>query len=313
MRFPALIAVLLAFAAPPTTVPGAAPVAACDGRLIEGPDIVNAPVCVPEHPERIVVLDPTYSLGMAIELDVPVVGAPMFGMSDRQLREQAEARGVTDLGAFTEPSLEAVVALQPDLIIGSGMLGEGVQAMASRIAPTVMITAENWKTYYRRLAHAVGRDEAAAAILDRYEDRVADIRSRIPQTTVSVVRITPWDFQVYLDSPQAYGPFLVMRETGVRRPPYETAEGGETMKRPDWEELSQLSGDTLLYIVGGSNDSAESGRHEEVLANPLWQMLPAVRAGRVHRVDPATWMEFSGAASAHRVLDDVERYIVDPE
>ena len=50
-----------------------------------------------------------------------------------------------------------------------------------------------------------------------------------------------------------------------------------------------------------------------MIGNPLWSMLPAVRAGNVHRVDPGTWMEFSGAASAHRVLDDIERFVALPE
>ncbi|MFV0474008.1 MAG: iron-siderophore ABC transporter substrate-binding protein [Pikeienuella sp.] len=301
MRTPFLLSACLALFA--------APALSCEGRLVEGADYVAAPICAPEAAQRIVVLDPTYSLGMALELDLPVVGAPMFGMSDAALHEDALARGVADLGAFTEPSLEAIAALRPDLIIGSGMLGEGVQAIASQIAPTVMITAENWKTYYRRLAEATGRANAAEEILGRFEARVEALKPRIPDQTVSVIRITPWDFQVYLDSPQAYAPFLIMRELGVKRPPYETAEGGETMKRPDWEELSGLSGDILLYIVGGSNDSAESGRHEEVTGNPLWKMLPAVEAGRVHRLDPGIWMEFNGAGSANRVLDDIERYI----
>jgi iron complex transport system substrate-binding protein len=301
LRLPALLAACVAFAAPAV---------ACEGRLVDGPEIVAAPICVPETPERIVVLDPTYSLGMALELGLPVIGAPIFGMSDEALKEKAIAEGVTDLGAFTEPSLETIAALQPDLILGSGMLGEGAQAMASQIAPTVMITSENWKDYYRALARATGRGDAAEELLGGYEARVEALRPRIPDETVSVVRITPWDFQVYLDAPRAYGPFLVMREVGVKRPPYETGQGNETMKRPDWEELSQLTGDILLYIVGGSNDSAESGRHEEVVENPLWKLLPAVEAGEVHRVDPAVWMEFSGVASAHRVLDDIERYVV---
>lgn len=306
-RLAGLLLSLLIIAGP---APGAD---ACDGRLVAGPDIIASPICAPEAPERIVILDPTFSLGMALELDLPVVGAPIYGMNDSALLAIAKARGVTDLGAFTEPSLETIVALQPDLIIGSGMLGAGVQAIAAEIAPTVMIAAENWKAYYRRLAEAAGRSDAAEEILGRYEARVEALKPRIPDAAVSVVRITSWDFQVYLDAPQAYGPFLVMRDLGVRRPPYETSTGGATLKRPDWEELSQLTGDILLYIVGGANDSAVSGRHEEVIGNPLWAMLPAVRAGNVHRVDPGTWMEFSGAASAHRVLDDIERFVALPE
>nr|WP_255720469.1 ABC transporter substrate-binding protein [Acuticoccus kalidii] len=286
--------------------------AACDGRTVDGPGVIAAPVCVPTSPERIVVLDPTYSLGMALELGLPVVGAPLFGMSDAALKAKAIEAGVTDLGAFTEPSIETIVALQPDLILGSGMLGETAYRILSRIAPTVLVTLEDWKAYETKLAEATGREAAAAALLAEYEARAAGIAERMPKdVTVSSVRITPWDFQVYLDAPAAYAPFAILADVGVERPPWETSEGGETVKRPDWEELGQLTGDVLLYIVGGANDSATSGRHEEVLANPLWQMLPAVRSGNVHRVDVGTWMEFSGVASAHRVLNDIERILID--
>ena len=116
-----------------------APALACEGRLVESPDIAGSAVCIPADIGRIVVLDPTFSLGMSLELGLPVVGAPLFGMSDKQLLAEAKARGVEDLGAFTEPSIEKVVALKPDLIIGSGMLGEQVLAMAAQIAPTALL------------------------------------------------------------------------------------------------------------------------------------------------------------------------------
>lgn len=283
---------------------------ACEERLIEGEGIVKSPVCVPSSAERIVVLDPTYSLGMSLELDLPVVGAPLFGMSDEILKEKALAEGVTDIGAFTEPSIEKVVALQPDLIIGSGLLAP-VYDIASQIAPTVLISDENWRDYYARVGEIAGKSADVERLLADLDERVAGVRARVVDKTVSIVRITPWDFQVYLDAPDAYGPFAVLRDAGVKRTDYETSTDETTLKRPDWEDIAELDGDILLYIVGGSNDSAESGRHEEVIENPLWKMLPAVRSGNVHRVDAATWMEFSGVTSANRVLDDVERYIAD--
>lgn len=283
--------------------------AACDGRLIESAFVAHAPVCVPATPTRIVVLDPTFSLGMGLELNLPIVGAPLTGMSDKALKAEAERRNVADLGSFLEPSPERIVALKPDLIIGSAM-ADGAYPMLSRLAPTVLISAEDWKAYLALVAQATGRSQEGADLLAGYHRRVAEMKPRIPAQTVSVLRITSWDFQVYLDGPGAYGPFAVLRDLGVRRTAYETTEGGETLKRPDWEALGALDGDILLYIVGGANNSDTSGRHEEVLSNPLWRMLPAAKAGRVHRVDAATWMEFSGLASAHRVLDDVERYVI---
>ncbi|MGZ2475195.1 ABC-type Fe3+-hydroxamate transport system substrate-binding protein [Sinorhizobium medicae] len=47
-----------------------------------------------------------------------------------------------------------------------------------------------------------------------------------------------------------------------------------------------------------------------MLTNPLWKMLPAVKAGRVYRVDAGTWIEFNGLASANKILDDIETYII---
>lgn len=284
--------------------------AACEGRIVEGPTILGGSACVPEKPERIIVLDPTYSLGMAVELGLPVVGAPLTGMSDTALRDEAVSRNVENLGSFAEPAIEKIVALQPDLILGTALAGEGVLKMASQIAPTLLIGAEDWKDYYRIVADATGTRQLADEKLAAFEKRAAHIREKMPDRTVSIVRITPWDFQVYLDGPNAYGPFAVLRDAGVKRTDYETVVDQQSLKRPDWEQLAALDGNILLYIVGGANDSAESGRHEEVINNPLWRMLPAVKSGNTHRVDAGTWMEFSGINSANRVLDDVERYVL---
>lgn len=281
----------------------------CDGRLIEDRGVLHAPICVPKDPARIVMLDPAFSLGMGLELGLPVAGAPLTMMSDRILHDEAVRHGVADLGSFLEPSIERLVALKPDLIIGSSM-ADSAYPLLSQLAPTLLIAAENWKTYLSLMAKATGREQKAAELLAAYDARVAALKSRIPDQRVSVVRITSWDFQVYLDEPDAYGPFSVLRDVGVRRTDYETAQGNATLKRPDWEELANLQGDVLLYIVGGANNSDTSGRHEEVTSNPLWRMLPAVKAGRVYRVDAGTWMEFSGTTSAHRVLDDIERLII---
>ena len=103
----------------------------------------------------------------------------------------------------------------------------------------------------------------------------------------------------------------VLRDAGVKRTPYETSSDETVLKRPDWEGLSALEGDVLLYVVGGGHHSDPKRELEtETTSNPLWQMLPAVKTGRAHRVDSVSWMEFSGLGSANRVLDDIERYVV---
>ena len=283
----------------------------CVGRSFDQETVLNPPLCLPENPRRIVALDPTFSLGMPIELGMPLVGAPLAGMSDEALKAKAKAAGIEDLGTFFEPSIEKIIALRPDLIIGAGMLGTEAYERASKIAPTALVMAKNWKSFYRTIAEIGGRGDEMDTLFSEYNLRVAEIRERVPKDIkVSVVRITPNEFQVYLDKPNTWAPFDVLREAGVKRTSFETSSTNEPTKRLDFEGLIELDGDILLYIVGGSNDSATSGRHEAVISHPLWQMLPAVKANRVYRVDPATWMEFNGIASANKVLDDIETYII---
>lgn len=285
--------------------------AACEGVSIsEG--IYGDPVCVPADPQRIVTLEPWLSLGTLVELDASVVGVPFLGIQDEGLRDHAAAASVADIGHPMQPSLERIIALQPDLIIGSTYIHEQIYGKLSDVAPTLLLDQMGWKEHYLLLAKVVGRLEDALESLAAYERRVQAIRERIPDgLKVSVVRVARQGFQVYLDGPGAYAPYQVLSEAGVRRTNYETTLDDAMVKRPDWEELSALDGDILLYVVAGGMDPGLDERlATETSGNPLWQILPAVEASRAFRIDRSTWMGFHGLASANRVLDDIEKYIL---
>ena len=284
---------------------------ACEGRMIDIDTVLHAPLCVPNEPKRIVTLDATFNLTMALELGLPVVGAPLFGVKDPTLLAMAEKAGVTDIGSANEPSIERIIALGPDLILGDAAMHAQAYDLATRLAPTVLVKAQDWKAFFAAIAAATGTGGTADEAFKAYEKRAADIKARMPDVKVSVLRITPFGFQVYVDGPASYAPFAVMRDAGVERPAYETVDDQTIFKRPDWEGLAELDGDVLLYIVGNPyDDEARSTLEASTLANPLWRMIPAVKAGRAHKVDVASWMGFGGLGSANRILDDVERYVV---
>ncbi|WLR95511.1 iron-siderophore ABC transporter substrate-binding protein (plasmid) [Shinella zoogloeoides] len=286
--------------------------AACQGREItEG--VYNPPLCVPAEAKRIVTLDPLLTLGLLIELEAPVVATPYMAIQDEQVLDFIKQAKMVDLGNPREPSLERVAALKPDLIIGSTEGHAAIYETVSKIAPTVLLDHTDWKKYRQRVAQITGREGKANEALSAYEKRVAAIRERMKDKdlTVSTVRFAPGRFVVFLDGPSAYAPFAVLHEAGVKRTPYETVTDGTIVKRPDWEELANLDGDILLYVsASGFESGPDDALEKEVTGNPLWQLLPAVQNGRAHRVDRATWQSFHGIASAHRILDDIERYIL---
>lgn len=284
-------------------------IAGCAGRIVAR-HVAGSPVCVPAKPQRIVTLDPWQSLGILQELGEPIVGAPLIGIQEPHVRA-ALGPEVVDVGHPLQPSLERLVGLKPDLIIGSSYLHGPSLDSLSRIAPTLLIDPIDWKEHTRLMAELTGHAERAAELLSSYEARAATIRSRVPDIRVSVVRIAPSGFQVYLQGPAAYGPYAVLQEAGIQRTAYEVTSDQTVLKRPDWEEIAALEGDVLLYVVVSGYDTAQDDALEaETLANPLWQMLPAVRAGRAYRVERGSWMGFSGAGSAHKVLDDIEQFVL---
>lgn len=299
-----LLAVLAALMALPEAA------RACEGQLITE-HVMNGPVCVPAALKRIVTLDPLLTLGLFFELGVPVLATTYPGIQDEGIRAAAETAKVADVGHPYEPSLERILALKPDLIIGASYIHAGLYDKLSRIAPTLLIDHVDWKTHLRLIARIGGRLEQAEADLAAYEKRAAAIKTRLPDLKLSALWVKPGGFNVFLDGPAAYAPYAVLREAGVKRTAYETTSDDKVDKRPDWEEIAALDGDVLLYVVtSGTNETPDDQLAAETVANPLWQLLPAVQAGRAYRVDRATWMGFHGVVSAQRVLDDVERYIL---
>ncbi len=286
--------------------------AACEGKAItEG--VYNPPFCVPAEAKRIVTLDPLITLGLLIELKAPIVATPYMAITEAEVLDVVKAEKMVDLGNPKEPSLERVAALKPDLIIGSAEAHSAIYEQAANIAPTVFFKHMDWKKYLKRLSEVTGREGVANAALDAYDTRIAGIRDRMKDKdlTVSTVRLAPDRFVVFVDGPDAYAPFAVLHEAGVKRTAYETVTDGTIVKRPDWEELANLDGNVLLYVsASGFESGPDDTLEKQVTENPLWQMLPAVQAGRAHRVDRGPWQSFHGISSANRILDDVERYIL---
>ncbi|EJN02557.1 ABC-type Fe3+-hydroxamate transport system, periplasmic component [Phyllobacterium sp. YR531] len=261
--------------------------------------------------KRIVVLDPLLTLGLLIEMKVPVAATPYMGIHDQEVLAVVRREKMEDLGNPKEPSLERLAVLKPDLIIGSAEAHGQIYKSASQIAPTVLIWHMDWKKHLQLLAEITGRTGVMQKALDEYHARVNSIRARMKNVIVSTVRLAPDRFVVFLDGPSAYAPFSVLHEAGVKRTAYETVTDGTIVKRPDWEELANLDGDILLYVsASGFESGPDDALEKEVISNPLWQLLPAVQNGRAFRVDRGPWQSFHGIGSANRILDDIERYIL---
>jgi iron complex transport system substrate-binding protein len=258
-------------------------------------------------PERVVVLD-TGELDAALALGVTPVGAVRTDVSEAlpAYIEDAGVEGadITTVGTIAEPDLEAIAALEPDLILSNQVRHEDLYEQLAAIAPTVFAESigESWQENLLLAGEALGRPDDARALLDEYTARAEDIGGLYGDpaaTEVSVVRFLDGTLvRLYGE-----GSFIgsVLADVGFARP--ELQRTTETFVEVSPEQITSADGDLLFHAAYGADGSAAA---DQVTAGPLWSSIPAVQEGHAVEVSDDRWFLALGPIGADLVLDDLE-------
>lgn len=260
---------------------------------------------VPFSPQRVVVLDTT-PLDAALALGIQPVGTIRYGQPPSYLGEAAQTIKV--VGQYNQPSLETILQLQPDLILGAKSISEQLYPHLSRIAPTVFTEGAgqhwNWKNNFRLFAEALGRHEQAEQLIAEYEQRVvalkASLESPRQNTTASVLVISPRG--IIAQTPRSF-PGAVLQELGFAR----NAIQGTTEQffvRLSREDLDAAEGDVLFLI---HNAEWQMTSKADFVSDPLWSKLAVVQQGAVCEVPAEVWATGRSILAATQILTDVER------
>ncbi|NEQ42359.1 MAG: iron-siderophore ABC transporter substrate-binding protein [Leptolyngbya sp. SIOISBB] len=259
---------------------------------------------VPVSPQRVVVLD-TAPLDAALALGVKPVGTLVYGQSPDYLGDRVE--GIDIIGDGNQPNLEAILNLQPDLILGSKIGAEELYNQLSQIAPTVLTEgsgrAGDWPENLQLYAEALGKSAAAEQLLKDYRQRVQQLQAAIaqPQALEISVLIVPSDIVRAFTAGSFSG--SVLQDIGLSRPPAQDDPEGYA-SRLSAESLDALDGDYIFLIYStyrpGGTSKAAFVRH------PIWSQLQAVQQDRVCEVDGAVWIAGRNILAANQILTDVE-------
>ncbi|MCB0967927.1 MAG: iron-siderophore ABC transporter substrate-binding protein [Ilumatobacter sp.] len=310
--------------APTTTAPVTAPalvptesdvtVAGSSGDAAAGdePAVVEhalGAVDVVADPARVVALDRSL-IDAALALELPLAGyttynEPNGGLPDYFGDALAYAAGATWVGDLLDPNIEAIAALDPDLILMTAVRHEDLYDEFSAIAPTVATESAGggWKDNIRLIAAATGRTQLGDQVLADYEQRAAEVGAAVnavaDEPTISVVR--------FADAIRLYQPVsfsgVVLEDAGLARPESQQ-DRDDFIAIISEEELGLADADVLIYTIA-AHDAVEK-MAGEVQERPLWQSLSAVQTGNAHPVLDDSWMSGVGVFGAHLILDDLE-------
>lgn len=221
------------------------------------------------------------------------------------LRSQLE--GVEHIGLETQPNLEKVAWLAPDLIMVTHSRHERIRPLLEKMAPTVITRRVfDFKSGLELLAEATGRKPRAEELLQQWNGRVADFRRKIaaklgddwPQKA-SVVRFKGDHMRLYVRGFAS----SILNELGFRQP--DAAKGqGWGMKLTSEENIPVIDAD-VIFVLLEPDDPATIRNYEKWRSHPLWQQLDAAEHQRVHEVNTVDWLMGGGILAANAMLDDL--------
>ncbi|WP_084815728.1 ABC transporter substrate-binding protein [Halanaerobium saccharolyticum] len=257
-------------------------------------------------PQRVITLyqganDAAYALGIPLTGIVESwVEKPVYKYLRNSLSD------VKQVGLETQPNLEEINKLNPDLIIASKMRHEDIYNLLSQIAPTVM--EENvfrYRETVKLIGKAAGREEKAAEVLNNWDQRVADFREKIEDKIggkwpieVAVLNFRADHARIYYSGYAG----RILNELGFERP--------EDHKKDTWgvkltskESIPEMNAEAFFIFM--SDDQAVENTYQEWTKHPLWKNLDAVQNEQVFRVDQVAWNMAGGIESAHIMLDQL--------
>ncbi|MBR8230576.1 iron-siderophore ABC transporter substrate-binding protein [Burkholderia vietnamiensis] len=289
------------------------------GRSLAGNPVVSqASATMPLRAQRVVALDFMFAES-AIALDIVPVGMADTAFYPGWLGYASDRLAhVTDVGSRQEPGLEAIAAVQPDLILGVGFRHAPIFDALDRIAPTILfqfspnvsergvprslpITQFDWmREIFRTIGAVTGRGARAQAVAAQLDAGIARNAARVAAAGRGGERIAllqdlglPDRYWAYTGNSTSAG---LARAMGLAPwPNTPTREGTLYVTSADLLKQRDLA---VLFVTASGPDVPLAAK----LDSPVWRFVPALREHRIALVERNIW-GFGGPMSALKLAD----------
>lgn len=256
----------------------------------------SGPVEVPANPERVIVLS-TYA-GDVLKLGVNIVGADSWSLENPNFAE-----GLADAEEVSDESLEKIIELDPDLIIGLSTI-KNVDKL-NEIAPTVTFTygKVDYLQQHIEIGKLLNKEAEATAWVEDFEQRATEVGEKIKEkigedATVSVIE--DYDKQLYVFGDNwGRGTEILYQAMGLKMPKsVEEMALKEGYYALSLEVLPEYAGDYMIF-------SRNSGADNAYLESDIYKDIPAVKNDHVFEVEQRSFY-FNDATTLDFQLDFFE-------
>lgn len=258
-------------------------------------DKLDREVVLDGQPERIVVLA-TEFLKLIYDLEGEAIGR----MSTTSIPIPEAAEDVPELGTVSQINTEELLALSPDLVIGSSSWHADLEGiLESSDIPLALLSMRSFddvKEMATLVGEILGKEELAAEKLQETEAEMQEVQDRIPsdkQPSVVVLNVSSRSVSVQRANTTAIeiGDLLHVNNIGKNM---EASPDSQTSAPYSLEAIAEQQPDYILITIHGSVEAGEEKIAEELEGNPAWASLKAVQEGNVHTIPAEKYLSNPG-------------------
>lgn len=274
-------------------------------------DTEKGPIEVPVRPERVVVFDRRGTLAYMLDMGIKPIAAfsapDIYGGSAFHPLINADVADIAKIDA-TEPDLEQVAALNPDLIFGNFGDVDQVWDQLTAIAPTIAYTIDynNPEDELLMIGKVFGTEDKAKGLIKAFEDEIAAARASLKNPgSVSLVLPTASNIRVY-NGDNLAGQIVTGlggRVTPDIQPLGPAASGQHA--NVSFEQASVIDGDTIVLFANLGSEWMSS--KNALLSMPVFQTLPAVKNNRVIEVESQANFGTAGLRGQRQILEVLKK------
>ncbi len=231
-------------------------------------------------PERIISLAPSNTeMLFALGLQEKVVGVSEY------CNYPPEALEIPRAGSFSEPNIEQILSLEPDLVIAVPLQDKEFSRLEELGIPLLAVDPTSVEEIYSSLeliGEATGAEEEASLLVEDLREKIGAVKEKVghlsPEERVRVY------YEVYSDPLMSVGGDTVIHELLE-------AAGGINIFEDMEAAYPQVSSEVIVdrdpeVIVFPDYHGTEEFPVREILERSGWGSVSAVQDDRVYGVDP---------------------------
>ena len=256
-------------------------------------------------PSRVVALEYSFVDALA-QVGVSPVGVADDNKIDRilpQVREKIAAW--QSVGTRSQPRLEVIASLKPDLIIADPSRHTAVFEELKKIAPTVMFDSrhesyqENLETA-QKIGDLVGKSAEMKAKINEHNDYIANIAKNLGVQGKKASFGTSREDKFNIQNDNGYvGSFLTTLGFAPTK-----LNSDQAFVEINLEQLVMEKPEYLF--IAHYRDESIARKWE---AEPLWKAIPAVKANHVYSVDADMWARGRGLEASKIMAKQIEGFV----